>query len=816
MQATMDGFPDDRRERLEGAVRAHQPVLPATGQINQPDPTPPPTSIRLRRLWLEWFLTAAVATTLLVTLLATGATTQIDNALYDFSIRLRHQTPRQDIVIVAIDPKSLQAVGEWPWPRPELAKLIKGITSGNPKALACHFLFLFPAKNADDDVQVRNAMALGRTFLGIPRRTTSHGRTASIIKPIPVIRDAATGFGAGDSQADVDGIVRRTELFEGPFGNRVPRMALQMARLEGRGPDISKRAVGSAERLIPFVGPPNSFRTVPALSVLEGDIPAAFFRNKFVLLGATAPDLLDNYPTPRSTADGMPSVEVDANILNALLTGTRILQASRLGDLMVSMSLLWILLIALVRLDPRQNLWLAVGLVGSPLAATILGVMVFGFWIPPVSYVVTVALIVPYWGWRRLNAASAYFADELRTLAAQAPEAAIDPRRTVATVGGDVVLQQMLLVEDTRKRISDLRQFVADILANFPDPVLVVDRAGRILTVNQAAAIFAERIGASSAVNARIEPILSGLAIPGIEARTVWPPAEPAEGDHSAPAAAPLTGDDPLGLSYEVRFTPTRSAANEATGWIVHLADITPLVSAMRQREEALQLLSHDMRSPLSAILAILDHSELRNIPDKMRQNISAQAMRTLALADDFVRLAKAESGQYVREPIDFAHVLQDAADLVWPLANAGNVTISVELGPDDVEYVTLADRGLLTRALVNLLDNAIKFSTAGQKVVCRLSFTSLRGAPAVACEIADTAGGMTQSKLATLFRKFSSGRNASRGPAGVGLGLALVHAVVTRHDGIIVCESTEGEGTTFTLTLLLDEAFLVPLNAPS
>jgi CHASE2 domain-containing sensor protein/signal transduction histidine kinase len=757
---------------------------------------------RRRRLWIEWFATAILATVLLVSLVETRATARLDNALFDLSLRLRQQAPRADIVIVAIDPKSLLEVGEWPWRRSAMADLIARIARQRPKALACHFLFLFPS-TASQDQAVHDAMSLTRTYLGIPHRAATGGRASNVVKPIPRIASAAAGLGAGDAEPDQDGIVRRTFLFEGPAGNRTPRMVLQMARLEGRGPARSSPKHGGDEMVIPFVGRPGSFRTIPAIDVLRGNVPPDAFRNKFVLLGATAPELLDNYPTPLSAADGMPSVEVDANILNALLSGRSIVASSKVTILLQSVALLWLMLIGLVRLGPRENLWLAALMIGLPLAASVSALVLVGIWTPPVAYLMTVAIVIPYWGWRRLNAASAYFTAELSALESQGAATALATSKPA--IGGDVVLQQIMLVEDARRRISDLRQFVSDILANFPDPVAVVDRGGRILRTNHAAGEFAARIGASAAPGARIEPVLAGISVYGGESTSLWPPPEQ---DQIAgpPALAPPTGEGPDGRFYELRFTATRSAANEATGWIVHFADVTPLISAMRQREEALQLLSHDMRSPLSAILATLDNSEFEDAPAALRQRIAGQAERTLALADDFVRLAKAESGDYVREPIDFGHVLQDAADSVWPLAHAAGVKIKVDLGPPDAEYVVLADRSLMTRALVNLLDNAVKFSPPGQTVVCRLKPALLGADVAVACEIADKAGGMTQPKLLTLFKKFSSGRDGVNGAKGVGLGLALVHAVVSRHDGLIGCESAEGDGTTFTITLPLDQ----------
>jgi signal transduction histidine kinase len=148
--------------------------------------------------------------------------------------------------------------------------------------------------------------------------------------------------------------------------------------------------------------------------------------------------------------------------------------------------------------------------------------------------------------------------------------------------------------------------------------------------------------------------------------------------------------------------------------------------------------------------------------------------------------------------------MLQDASDSVWGLAQAGDVRVMIDV--EDVEYVVLADRSLMTRALVNLLDNAVKFSPRGKFVQCRLAPARLEGRAAVACEIADDAGGMDAAEMNNLFRKFASSRDALSGSPGVGLGLALVHAVVSRHQGTIVCASVDGAGTVFTITLPLHE----------
>jgi K+-sensing histidine kinase KdpD len=123
------------------------------------------------------------------------------------------------------------------------------------------------------------------------------------------------------------------------------------------------------------------------------------------------------------------------------------------------------------------------------------------------------------------------------------------------------------------------------------------------------------------------------------------------------------------------------------------------------------------------------------------------------------------------------------------------------------------ADRGLMARALINLLDNAVKFSPAGSQVVCSLAETRLRDRLAVCCSILDQSDGTTANEQRGLYDRFERppllGDNDDALPdpgSGVrlGLGLAMVQTVVHRHDGVIDWRCEQGGGTVFTVTLPL------------
>ena len=750
---------------------------------------------------------ALAASVLLVVLLGSHATIRIDNAIYDLATKFDRRAPRQDIVIVAFDSRSLAYVKKWPWPRRAEADVINAIVRDDPAALACYFLFMFPTTTADDQ-SIHDAMLRTKTFIPVPREGGTGLDARNVLAPIPAVVSAVSGTGLGDQVPDADGIVRRAQLSVGKGVDLKTRLVLQMARLRASkdsGLAPNARADGRAV-LVPYVGPAGSFTTISALSLLRNEVPAGFFHNKFVLMGATARDLLDDYPTPTSPL--MPNVEIDANLLNGLLAHSLIYAAGPLETILISLAILWVLMLALLRLGPRDNLLFAVGMMALPLVGSVLLLFGANFWVPPCACLLTLVIVTLYWGWRRLHAASDYLAAELRGLQRTIDVESISEPRPAARQG-DVVLRQMTLLQEAKKRISDLRRFVSDILANFPEPIFVVDLEGKILTVNEAATSLANRLGASAGAEAPVDAILSKITPFNPGAGQGWPPiAELALRSGSANIDQSLTGKAPDGRAFELRFTPTLSASDEPTGWIVHLADITVLMLALdqrevakRQREEALQLLSHDMRSPQASILAVLKHPDFRDAPARLVQLIDHQARRTLDLADAFVRLAQAESADLILEALDFCFIAEEAIDALWSLAQQGCVTLQLE---SRGEFVVLGDRSALMRALINLLDNAVKFSKPGTTVSCVVRPAVIDGLDGVACEIVDSAGGMPPALAGRLFNRFATHGPAANESSGIGLGLALVQAVATRHNGAVVCRTSPGVGSVFTLTLPL------------
>jgi signal transduction histidine kinase len=248
-----------------------------------------------------------------------------------------------------------------------------------------------------------------------------------------------------------------------------------------------------------------------------------------------------------------------------------------------------------------------------------------------------------------------------------------------------------------------------------------------------------------------------------------------------------------------MRRAPVVSDEGVLKGHIHYLADITQVANAAQQREEVLQLLSHDMRAPQAAILALLDGRE----GDDTAGRIEGHARRTLALADNFVSLARIDSSEFAGEDVLLAELVAEATDSLWPLGKARSIRCEVD-DQSDGAFVS-GEPSSLYRSFVNLIDNAIKYSPEGGVVTIVIRVTELDGQPFVSVAITDQGEGISEEMLDQLFERFASDdRMAHSSIKGAGLGLNFVAKVMERHGGHIRGENRRDGGACFTVLLPL------------
>jgi two-component system, OmpR family, sensor kinase len=221
------------------------------------------------------------------------------------------------------------------------------------------------------------------------------------------------------------------------------------------------------------------------------------------------------------------------------------------------------------------------------------------------------------------------------------------------------------------------------------------------------------------------------------------------------------------------------------------------------ERRRFLRRLDHELKNPLTAIRAGL--ANLAEAPSvEARQeafhSVEAQALRLSRLAADLRKLAELETRMVERSPVDIGQLLQEAFDIAndHPESERRHLTLSIPQAPWPLPTIP-GDPDLLFLAIHNLLDNALKFTRAGDTVEVR----AFEDGSTLAIEIADTGPGISEEDLYHVWEELYRGISA-RGIPGSGLGLALVRAVADRHNGQVSLRSRSGQGTVFTLKLPL------------
>lgn len=736
-----------------------------------------------RRTLIEW-LVVGLGLSLLVAWLALGSPTRrADNWIYDVLLGLSPGRSSEEVVVVAIDNRSIQTLGRWPWSRTLHAQALDRLTEAG--AASVGYDVLFPEPEADADPALAQALTgNGRTWLAeLLQEPGDNGAAFGVVEPIPELAAAAAGLGHVDLTPDPDGVVRRLPLFMAAGDRTWPHMTAQMRMATGGVIPPARQMTRSPylttlrPTLIRYRGPPGSVRTVAFVDLVRGEVPAGFLRGKQVLVGMTADGLGDRFATPVSPHGQLrPGVEIQAALLDTLIRGDAIRATPPALLAILSLIPLWGLLTAFLMLRPATGLAAGVATLAGVFIVSALAFLA-GVWLAPVAAAVGVALAWPVWSWRRLEAASTYMQTEIDAFRADGPWLA---DIAASQASGDHIDRQARVLKAALLRLRDLSGLISDTLRSLPDATLVIDDTGRVLLANARAADLFQAEGE-----------MAGSDIDDLFARIG---AEPLE---SLLARTDTAREirTPTGEVLKLDEARLDLAQGTGPGGIVRLADVTAIRVAERQREQALQLLSHDMRSPQVSILTLLADQAPRD--GGFERRIGDYARRTLAMAESYVQLARAESQVLDRREFDLGQMLIEAADNLWPQAQAREVTIVTP--EDDEERLVVGDPVLVGRALVNLIDNALKYGPRSGTIACTLGVAEIGGRRFHVCTVQDQGPGFPPEDAGRLFEAFHQSADAK---PGVGLGLAFVRIVAERHGGSVSAASPPGAGARFTLSL--------------
>jgi two-component system OmpR family sensor kinase len=212
-----------------------------------------------------------------------------------------------------------------------------------------------------------------------------------------------------------------------------------------------------------------------------------------------------------------------------------------------------------------------------------------------------------------------------------------------------------------------------------------------------------------------------------------------------------------------------------------------------RDRRLLLSRLDHELKNPLTAMRAALANvtaSADGTDREAGLRSIEAQVMRLSRLTADLRKVADVASSELDRRPVDVAALLDEVIDIAGGQPTAADRRLRVDLGAAPLPRVE-GDADLLVQAVANLVDNAIKYTSPGDRIEVRAREVS----GGVAIEVADTGPGVPEQDLPHIWEELYRSPGARSVP-GSGLGLALVRAVVERHAGTVEVQSWVGHGT--------------------
>lgn len=355
------------------------------------------------------------------------------------------------------------------------------------------------------------------------------------------------------------------------------------------------------------------------------------------------------------------------------------------------------------------------------------------------------------------------------------------------------------LAQQLKARIGELvaeRDHLSGILAGMIEGVLVIDHSGKVLVANPAM----ERIlGAKKIVGRSLEDVPLPPEARALIERCI--PKDDDEASAAKPSEAELEVQSDKGLALAVYVRPLPESASGAV--VAVLRDETALRRLMTMRRDFVANVSHELRTPVTAIQGYAE-TLLRGKTDgetskQFLEIVHRQAQRIGGLVEQLLALSELEArsrDEIAREPVKVVSVAQHVAESVRGRAESRKVEVAIRVA-DDVTVV--ADAEGLERAVINLVDNAIKYGKEGGAVTIATS----RKKDVVEIAVTDDGPGIDEAHLARLFERFyriDPGRSRAHG--GAGLGLSIVKHLVEAMDGTISVNSKLGSGTTFTITL--------------
>ncbi|MGD8344064.1 MAG: ATP-binding protein, partial [Desulfobacterales bacterium] len=359
----------------------------------------------------------------------------------------------------------------------------------------------------------------------------------------------------------------------------------------------------------------------------------------------------------------------------------------------------------------------------------------------------------------------------------------------------DAMNQMAAQLKDRIETIVRQRNQLQTVLASMLEGVIAIDTEERIVSINQTAARLFENEPAGCQGKSIQEIIRSPALQQFIRAAL----------SNKNPTEEDITVFQKEERVIDVKGSPILDANRHQIGTLVVFHDVTQLRRLENMRRDFVANVSHEIKTPLTAIKGFVETLQQGNVEKQQEKErflgiIQKHVDRLDAIIEDLLALSRIEQENEKKEikfeSVKIVDVFQAAIQLCMPKAEKQSIRIDIDCEKD---ITAIFDPTLIEQAVVNLLDNAIKFSEPQSTIHVKFH----RHEDEMIISVQDHGIGIAQKHLPRLFERFYRVDKArSRSMGGTGLGLAIVKHIAQAHGGHVAVESKLGEGSRFSIHL--------------
>jgi signal transduction histidine kinase len=636
----------------------------------------------------------------------------------------------------------------------------------------------------------------------------------ALTRPVPALTPVLTGH--VHLEQGIDGVVREVYhtlmyqesplpsfssiVYETATGQKLSR------RLPINVPNFKNKLIQLDKMNINYCGGPGTLERISFFDVLKGQYPSSFFKGKICLVGATAAGASDTFIIPFSQdRHGMAGVEVHANIINTLLLEEAITPTPTWFQWVLAGSLLVICFLAFLRIKELQAAVSALFLLLAVSAGTFLLFSRFHIWLAPsLFYFIILALFIISYAFKLTDAVAAFdraylmIRPHLRLSGSDSLPKPFEPGLKGLLTPRGLYAKSKILQGVTNQLIFE-KDLTDSVIFSDVQSVILFGPNKLLILANE----VAQRLSRANGLDlSTLDTFWQGVLGFIVDKKEMDPFPEKIDAE-TLPFTFTLSFPLPEKKFFKVLTSSLTVEGKKYPLFI--LSDISKIKELELLKGHVVSLVSHEIKTPLSSIegFSELLLEDLEGEKKEFASIIQKESERLIRFLNTFLAISRLEGGgQTIRmERISLSELLKEVAREMEALAAEKGLTIKTTV-PDEIIRVRI-DRDLTKQCLINLVENAIKYSHPGKSILLTLS----EGPEFIQAQVIDQGIGIPEKDLGRIFEKFYRvSSEDGKSIAGSGLGLTFVKEAVEAQGGTVLVESRSGQGSTFSLRFSQDK----------